>query len=80
MPCPSFSIEAEAIARRLPVDTVEREYTHGQSIPRFVQPTEVAEVCAFLASPAASMINGQVIAVDGHTETFRLGAEASTSI
>ena len=50
----------------------EREYAEGQSIARFVKPAEIAEACAFLASPEASMVNGQVIAVDGHTETFHI--------
>ena len=66
-------IEAEAAQRGVSDRAVEREYVEGQSIPRFAQPTEIAEVCAFLASPSASMVNGQVIAVDGHTETFHIG-------
>jgi NAD(P)-dependent dehydrogenase (short-subunit alcohol dehydrogenase family) len=65
-------IEAEAAQRGVPADVVEREYVEGQSIPRFVKPSEIADMCAFLASPAASMVNGQVIAVDGHTETFHI--------
>jgi NAD(P)-dependent dehydrogenase (short-subunit alcohol dehydrogenase family) len=66
-------IAAEAAQRGIPEEAVEREYTEGQSIQRFTKPTEIAEVCAFLASPAAAMVTGQVIAVDGHTETFHIG-------
>jgi NAD(P)-dependent dehydrogenase (short-subunit alcohol dehydrogenase family) len=65
-------IEAEAAQRGVPAGAVEREYAEGQSIPRFVKPTEIADVVAFLASPQAAMVNGQVIAVDGHTETFHI--------
>jgi enoyl-[acyl-carrier protein] reductase III len=32
---------------------------------RLVNPKDIAEVVAFLCSPAASMIRGQVITVDG---------------
>jgi NAD(P)-dependent dehydrogenase (short-subunit alcohol dehydrogenase family) len=39
-----------------------------------VKPSEIADMCAFLASPEASMVNGQVIAVDGNTETFHIAS------
>jgi NAD(P)-dependent dehydrogenase (short-subunit alcohol dehydrogenase family) len=66
-------IERESAARGTPAQAVEREYLEGQSIARFVQPEEVADLCLFLASDAARMITGQAIAVDGHTETFHIG-------
>ncbi|HEX2378059.1 MAG TPA: SDR family oxidoreductase [Gaiellales bacterium] len=66
-------IEREAAARGAPVDDVTREYVGGQSIARWVQPEEIADMCVFLASDAARMVTGQAIAVDGHTETFHIG-------
>jgi NAD(P)-dependent dehydrogenase (short-subunit alcohol dehydrogenase family) len=63
-------IARDAAARGLEPGAVEREYLEGQSIPRFVQPSEIADACRFLASNAARMVNGQALAVDGHTETF----------
>jgi NAD(P)-dependent dehydrogenase (short-subunit alcohol dehydrogenase family) len=69
-------IAAEAAARGVSAEMVEREYTQSQSIGRFVRPSEIADVCAFLASPAAAMVNGQVIAVDGNTETYHLASDA----
>ena len=46
------------------------EYTKGVSLNRFVRPQEIAALALFLASPAAAMISGQAIAVDGNTETY----------
>ena len=66
-------IEREAAARGASVETVTRDYVGGQSIARWVQPDEIADLCVFLASDAARMVTGQAIAVDGHTETFHIG-------
>ena len=66
-------ILAEVQRRGLPFDRIAEEYTSGQSIKRYVESTEIADLCLFLASPAAKMISGQAIAVDGHTETYHIG-------
>jgi NAD(P)-dependent dehydrogenase (short-subunit alcohol dehydrogenase family) len=67
-------IEAEAESRSATPEAVQKEYIQSQSIKRFVKPGKIADMCLFLASPAARMVTGQAIAVDGHTETFHLGA------
>ncbi|WP_254690578.1 SDR family oxidoreductase [Shinella daejeonensis] len=65
-------IAAEASMRATSAEEIRRGYTSGQSIKRFVEPREIADLCLFLSSPAASMISGQAIAIDGHTETYHL--------
>jgi NAD(P)-dependent dehydrogenase (short-subunit alcohol dehydrogenase family) len=66
-------IAAESQRRGIPFKEVAEEYISGQSIKRYVDPSEIADLCLFLASPAAKMITGQAIAVDGHTETYHIG-------
>lgn len=65
-------IAAEAQTRNTTAEAIEAEYTRSQSIARFVSPQEIADMCVFLASPQSRMVSGQVIAVDGHTETFHI--------
>lgn len=65
-------IQGEADIRGVSFDHVAKEMTWSQSIPRFVEPEEIADMCLFLASPAAKMVNGQDIAVDGHLETMHI--------
>ncbi len=65
-------ISAEAAHRGVDRELVMAEYVGGQSIKRFVEPQEIADLCLFLASPAAKMISGQAIGVDGNTETYHL--------
>jgi len=50
------------------VDSLDEVYSYVQAVTpagRLVTPEDVAEVVAFLCSPAAEMIRGQVIVVDG---------------
>jgi NAD(P)-dependent dehydrogenase (short-subunit alcohol dehydrogenase family) len=65
-------IAAEAAQRGVDPQVVADEYVAGQSIKRFVEPSEIADMCLFLSSPAARMVSGQTIGVDGHTETYHL--------
>jgi NAD(P)-dependent dehydrogenase (short-subunit alcohol dehydrogenase family) len=65
-------IAAEAATRGVQPDVVEAEYTVAQSIARFVDPQEIADMAVFLGSPQSQMVSGQAIAVDGHTETFHI--------
>jgi len=66
-------MKAEAEERGVSIEVVEKELIQTQSIKRFVKPEEVADMCVFLASPAAKMVSGQALGVDGHTETFHIG-------
>jgi NAD(P)-dependent dehydrogenase (short-subunit alcohol dehydrogenase family) len=65
-------VAAEAAARGVAPEVVEAEYASAQSIARFVDPQEIADMAVFLGSPEARMVSGQAIAVDGHTETYHL--------
>lgn len=52
------------MTQKLP-EEVAAKYLENIPLKRFGTPEEVAEVVAFLASPAADYISGQVIAIDG---------------
>lgn len=62
-------MEREAKAKGMTRDAVHAGYASGVSLRRLVTAEDVAEMAVFLASDAARMVSGQVIAVDGHTET-----------
>ena len=65
-------IEREAAALGVAAGrTPRRHYENQVSMGSFVDATDIAEAAAFLSSPAARFISGQVLGVDGHTETLR---------
>ncbi|MDA9980232.1 SDR family oxidoreductase [Yoonia sp.] len=63
-------IENEASARRQAIDAVRQSYVKGVSMKAWVTAQDVANTIRFLASPSGSKISGQILAVDGHTETL----------
>ncbi len=57
-------VEKRAEVTGQPVAEVERQYLEHCPLGEFVHPVEIAELCAFLASPHARHITGQLIDVD----------------
>ncbi|WP_372574613.1 SDR family oxidoreductase [Ruegeria jejuensis] len=57
----------EAQAKGMTRDRVYQGYASGTSMGRFIEGRDIADMAVFLASDAARMVSGQVIAVDGHT-------------
>ena len=64
-------IERESVALGVTPAAVRSAYAGQVSMGSFVDAADVAEAAAFLSSPAARFISGQVLGVDGHTETLR---------
>lgn len=63
-------IEREAVATGVSPAGVRRAYEQQVSMQSFIDATDIGEMVVFLSSPAARFISGQVISVDGHTETL----------
>ena len=60
-------IAAEAEAKGMAPDQVRQGYASGTALGCLSDAEDVAAMAVFLASPAARMVSGQAIAVDGFT-------------
>ncbi len=58
-------IQNNAQKRSVSTDVIEKEMQQEIPMKRFGEAAELAAVAAFLASPAASYVNGVSIPVDG---------------
>ena len=63
-------IKAHAEAEGLDPEEVRRLYGIGVSMQCYVDPEEIADMICFLCSDYAKHVSGQVVGVDGHTETL----------
>ncbi|ASP21851.1 3-ketoacyl-ACP reductase [Antarctobacter heliothermus] len=63
-------VAMESAASGLTEDAVRAQYVKGVSLRSWVTAEEVTETMLWLTSPAARKISGQIIAIDGHTETL----------
>lgn len=63
-------IERDADKRGIDAAEVRRIYESQVSMRKFVTAEDVANMCAFLASDGSRVVSGQVISVDGHTESL----------
>ncbi|MCR9112336.1 MAG: SDR family oxidoreductase [Rhodobacteraceae bacterium] len=63
-------VAMEAAASGLNQDEVRQIYVKGTSLRTWVSADDLADMALFLASPGASKVSGQVMAVDGHTESM----------
>ena len=61
-------LEREAELKGTTRDAIYQGYAAGTSMRSFIEARDVAPMAVFLASPAARLVSGQIIAVDGHTE------------
>ena len=64
-------IAAEARAKGISEDTVREVYLSQTSLRTFIDKHDIANMVLYLYSDAGSKISGQVVTVDGHTETWR---------
>ena len=63
-------VAAHAQADGLEPQQVRRMYALGTSMQCYVEPEEIADMICYLSSDYARHVSGQIIAVDGNTETL----------
>ena len=63
-------VSAHAESEGISEEEVNAMYVLGTSMATYVDPDEIADMVVYLVSDRGKRISGQVIGVDGHTETL----------
>ena len=63
-------VNAHAAAENIDPEEVRRLYAIGTSMQCYVDPQEIADMICYLCSDYSRHVSGQIIAVDGNTETL----------
>jgi NAD(P)-dependent dehydrogenase (short-subunit alcohol dehydrogenase family) len=63
-------IAREAKAKVVSENEIRQSYVRQSAMKTMIDPEEIADIALFLASENARHINGQIIAVDGYSETL----------
>lgn len=63
---------AKAAARGVSVEEIREAFRQKSSLRTLIDADDIAETVLFLCSDGGARIAGQVLAVDGHTETMRM--------
>ena len=64
-------IEREAAATGATPEAIKAGYTAQVSMNTLITGADIGEACSWLLSDASRFVSGQVLSVDGHTETLR---------
>ena len=67
----------DTAATRTQAGDAAKDLVKGLALKRMGQPEDMVGACLFLLSDEASWVTGQIIAVDGHTETLAVELDAS---
>ena len=65
-------VAREAEAKEVSPESILDGYLRMSSLRTLIDPRDIADTILFLASPAAHKISGQVLSVDGDTDSLRI--------
>ena len=65
-------IKKEAEYRNTSTDKIKSSYLNQTSLKTFIESEEVVGMIIYLLSPLAKKITGQMLVIDGHTETLSM--------